>query len=137
MIIRTVDPTGADIKRLAQTVPANTPVTMLNLLRYRPQAAYPPNAKVKPCSGKEAYERYAAVAVKKVAAVGGQPLVMLDALARFIGPEGEDWDEMLLVRYPSLQAFLSMLAMPDYQASTVHRTAALADARLTVLRTAE
>ncbi len=133
MIIRTVDPTGADIKRLAQTVPLDTPVIMLNLLRYRERAVYPPSTTFEPCSGREAYERYAAVAVQKVTSLGGKPLVQLDALARFIGPEGEEWDEMLLVRYPSVAAFLNMLKMPDYLAATVHRTAALEDARLVVM----
>ena len=36
----------------------------------------------------------------------------------------------MLVRYPSTTAFLSMLADPEYQAATVHRSAALADSRL-------
>ena len=39
-------------------------------------------------------------------------------------------DELLLVRYPSKAAFLSMLADPEYRAATEHRTAALADSRL-------
>ncbi len=135
MLLRTVDPTGADIKRIATAVPANTPVTMLNLLKFHPQAQYPKDSGHVPCTGRKAYETYAAVAVQKVKEVGGKPMFMADALERFIGPEGEEWDEVLLVNYPSVQAFLSMLAMPDYQAATVHRTAALEDARLTVLRT--
>lgn len=47
-----------------------------------------------------------------------------------IAPAGEQWDELLLVRYPSKEAFLSMIGDPEYQAATVHRTAALADSRL-------
>ena len=50
--------------------------------------------------------------------------------ASVIAPEGETWDEVLLVQYPFGQAFLNMVQMPDYQAATVHRTAALADSRL-------
>ncbi len=131
----TVDPKGVDVKRLLATVPADTPVTMLNLLRFRADAAYPPDAGHVPCSGREAYARYSTVAIEKVRAVGGEPVYVADALARFIGPAGEDWDQVILVRYPSLQAFLAMLAMPDYQAAAVHRSAALADSRLTVTRT--
>lgn len=135
MIIRTVDPKGPDLKRIATTVPLDTPVTMLNLLRFRAQAEYPADSGHTPCTGREAYERYGKVAWQKVQGLGGKTVFMADALARFIGPEGEEWDEVLLVQYPTLSAFLSMLRMPDYQAATIHRTAALADARLVVMRT--
>jgi uncharacterized protein (DUF1330 family) len=133
---RTIDPTGEDLKRLVSTVPADTPVTMLNLLRFRKQAAYPPGSAHAACSGREAYDqRYGPVALKHLKEMGAQPVFMARALARVIGPEGEDWDEVLLVRYPTLQAFLTMISKPDYQAAAVHRTAALEDSRLTATRT--
>ncbi|TJY59023.1 DUF1330 domain-containing protein [Sinimarinibacterium sp. CAU 1509] len=131
---QTVNPTGADLKRIATSIPMDTPVTMLNLLRFRAEAAYPADSGCTPCSGREAYARYSTQAFGKVREVGGELVYQADAIGRFIGPDGEDWDEVLLVRYPSLQAFLAMVSMPDYQAMTVHRTAALADARLTVTR---
>ena len=114
---------------------ADTPVTMLNLLRFRDQAAYPATDDAEPCSGRDAYARYSRQALAHVRAVGGEPVVIAEVLGRFIGPDNEDWDEMLLVRYPSLSAFLAMIGNPDYQAATIHRTAALADARLIVTRT--
>ena len=55
---------------------------------------------------------------------------MANVQLALIAPEHEDWDELLLVHYPSPEAFLEMLADPDYQAATIHRTAALADSRL-------
>ncbi len=135
MTTRTIDPTGDDLKRIVATVAADTPVTMLNLLRFRDQAAYPATDDAKPCSGRAAYARYSRQALAHVRAVGGEPVVIAEVLGRFIGPDNEDWDEMLLVRYPSLSAFLAMIGNPDYQAATIHRTAALADARLIVTRT--
>ena len=137
MILRTVEPSPADLERLAVEVPANTPVTMLNLLRFHQQAQYPKGSGHAPCTGREAFERYSEVARQKMKQVGGQPMFWADAAARFIGPVGEEWDVMVLVNYPSVQAFLKMLAMPDYLAATVHRSAALEDTRLTVLRTPE
>ncbi len=50
--------------------------------------------------------------------------------AVLLGPTTERWDDALLVQYPSKQAFLRMIGDPDYQAITVHRTAALEDSRL-------
>ncbi len=135
MTTRTIDPTGDDLKRIVATVAADTPVTMLNLLRFRDQAAYPATDDAEPCSGRDAYDRYSRQALAHVRAVGGEPVVIAEVLGRFIGPDNEDWDEMLLVRYPSLSAFLAMIGNPDYQAATIHRTAALADARLIVTRT--
>lgn len=129
-----IDPTREDFKRLTDSIAPETPVVMLNLLRFRERAQYPARGEHAACSGREAYARYAQVAQQKVRAVGGEPVWMAAVLARFIGPEDENWDEMLLVRYPSLGAFLTMLAMPDYQIATVHRTAALADSRLLVTR---
>ena len=76
------------------------PIVMINLLRFRERAEYPPDADFAPCSGAE------------------------------IGPAEESWDEALLVEYPSRSAFATMVSDPDYQAAAVHRTAALADSRL-------
>ena len=92
MTTATIDPTGADLKRIASTVGADTPVTMLNLLRFREQARYPDDTE--PCSGRDAYARYSKLALAHVRAVGGEPVLMADVLGRFIGPDGEDWDEM-------------------------------------------
>jgi uncharacterized protein (DUF1330 family) len=66
----------------------------------------------------------------KVRGVGGQVQLLAQAKVALIAPAGEQWDEVLLVHYPSRQAFLGMLADAEYQAATVHRTAALADSRL-------
>jgi uncharacterized protein (DUF1330 family) len=103
---------------------------MLNLLRYRERAEYPPGTDASACSGREAYARYATVALVKVAAVGGRFLWMGSASASLIGPDTEAWDDVALVEYPSRQAFLQMVAMADYQAAVVHRSAALMDSRL-------
>ncbi len=46
---------------------------------------------------------------------------------------GDRWEEVLLVRYPSKEAFASMLADPEYREATRHRTAALHEARLVAM----
>lgn len=125
-----IDPTRDSLEQLQQSLPGDRPVTMLNLLRFNEQAAYPADSDHSPCSGREAYGRYSQTALAKLGEVGAEPVWMGRALTSVIATEGEHWDEVFLVRYPSGQAFFRMLAMPDYQAATVHRTAALADARL-------
>lgn len=114
-------------------IPDGQPVVMLNLLRYRADAQYPQGAGFEACSGRQAYQRYAREALRFVAGVGGGVLWRGSARAGLIAPPGERWDEVLLVQYPSKQAFLGMIGDPGYQAVIVHRTAALEDSRLVAM----
>jgi len=125
-----LNPSRSQLAAFAETMPADTPILMLNLLRFAASAAYPSGSVHSPCSGREAYARYSQTALAKVHGVGGDVQVMAKAHVALIAPTVEHWDEVLLVRYPSKAAFLGMLADPDYQAATVHRSAALADSRL-------
>lgn len=113
------------------------PLVMLNLLRYRERAAYPRGSDHAPCSGREAYERrYGPAAMAHVAKAGGRVLFGGAVAACVIAPEGEFWDDAVLVEYPSRDAFLAMVSDPEYRAIAVHRSAALEDSRLIALGTA-
>lgn len=125
-----INPSREQLAAFAASIPADTPILMLNLLRYREQAAYPADSGQNPCSGREAYARYSRIALGKVRGVGGDVQLLAAVQLALIAPAEEAWDELLLVRYPSKAAFLGMLADPEYQAATLHRTAALADSRL-------
>ena len=127
---RTVEPSPERLQGLLAKLDDATPLVMINLLRYRERAQYPAGAGADPCSGREAYQRYAAVALQKVASVGGRLVWMGRVAASVIAPEGEEWHDAVLVEYPSRKAFLAMIALPDYQAAVLHRTAALEDSRL-------
>jgi uncharacterized protein (DUF1330 family) len=50
------------------------------------------------------------------------------ALRSIIG--SEDWDIVILVRYPTRRQFVAMFDDPEYQAIAPIRAAALADSRL-------
>jgi uncharacterized protein (DUF1330 family) len=126
-------PEHAAIAELAK-LPNAEPVVMLNMLRFRERAAYPEASGHAPCSGREAYQRYGLRAIEHVRAVGGKALFRGAAQVTLIGPQSERWDDILLVQYPSPQAFLTMIATPDYLACSVHRMAALEDSRLIALR---
>ena len=125
-----LNPSRAQLAAFAERMPSGAPILMLNLLRFNEQAAYPHDSGQTPCSGREAYARYSRTALSKVRGVGGAVELLANAQVALIAPEGETWDQLLLVRYPSPEAFLTMLADPEYQAATLHRTAALADSRL-------
>ena len=125
-----INPSPAQLAAFTAQVADDTPLLMLNLLRFQAQASYASASNHAPCSGREAYARYSRTALNKVKGVGGEVQVMADVHLALIAPKEERWDLLLLVRYPSSAAFLSMLSDPEYQAATVHRSAALTDSRL-------
>lgn len=125
-----LNPSPAQLAEFAARMPAGQPIMMLNLLRYNATASYPAGSEHSACTGREAYKRYSRTAIAKVQGVGGRVEILAPVQVALIAPTGEAWDEMLLVRYPSPEAFLSMINDPEYQAATVHRTAALFDSRL-------
>ena len=55
---------------------------VINLLSYRERAAYPSGFDAELCSGREAYQRYATVALQQIAAVGGRPVWAGQAVRR-------------------------------------------------------
>ncbi len=129
-----INPSPESFSALAKDVPGDTPIVMLNLLRFREQAKYPDGTDFAPCSGIEAYARYSRHASKAMVASGAEVLWAGHALSHPITPPGEHWDHILMVRYPDVQAFLAMVMDESYQQQTVHRTAALEDARLVCMQ---
>lgn len=111
-----VDPTGADLKRyLAQD--DDGPVVMLNLLRFT-------------VDGASSYREYTERIGPFLEKVGGEVVYAGNLSTALVAPQDWAWDAVLMVRYPSRQAFSAMVADPDYQQITGLRTIALDDAVL-------
>ena len=112
-----VNPTGQDLKRYLQEDPGG-PVAMLNLLRFKPDG------------GRERYAEYAK-AFRPFAEKYGAEVIYLGELGTaVVAPDAHDWDAVLVVRYPSRQAFSDMVADPGYQRGTHLRSGALTEAVL-------
>ena len=112
-----IDPRGADLKRYLQEDPGG-PVVMLNLLRFAE-------------GGRESYDQYAkALSETFLPRYGGEVLYAGDGGTPLVAEQGQDWDAVLLVRYPSREAFSRMVADPEYQQVTHLRTQALTEAVL-------
>lgn len=106
---------------------------MLNLLRFRETADYsasPDLAPDAPISGAEAYQIYSAHTLPLLAEVGGEAIFMGTGGPLLIGPSEGRWDQMLIIEYPDMAAFIATTQNPVYHAGAGHRTAALADSRL-------
>jgi uncharacterized protein (DUF1330 family) len=106
----TVDPTGHDLKRFLAEDDGG-PVTMLNLLRFKPDG------------GRERYAEYGAAVTPLLEKAGGRAVFLGESALPLLG-EGR-WDSVLLVEYPTHQAFLDMIASAEYQAIGHLRTEAL------------
>jgi len=112
-----IDPRGADLKRLLQEDPGG-PVVMLNLLRFRPD-------------GRASYAQYVnALADTFLGRYGAEVLYAGDGSTALVADPGQAWDMVLLVRYPSREAFSRMVADPEYQHVTHLRSEALVEAVL-------
>ena len=124
---RSIDPT-ADQVRTLRDAPDGGPITMVNLLKFRAQARYE-DGNDAPCTGRDAYARYKHAFTETVGAVSqAQVLYQGPVQQVFIGRVGQpetDWDEVLIVRYPSRRHFLAMMADPAYREALRHRYAGL------------
>ncbi|WP_275198897.1 DUF1330 domain-containing protein [Bradyrhizobium sp. CSA207] len=88
----------------------HAPVVMLNLMRFHERSRDGDG------SGWDAYLRYSAITVPMIKARGGTLLWTGEAKAVALGTrDGNEWDFVALVYYPSVAAFLDMMASEAYE----------------------
>lgn len=92
------------------------PVVMLNLLSFRPDG------------GRERYEEYGAAVAPLLEKAGGRIVFLGEPAAALLGQDS--WDLVVLVEYPTRQAFLEMIGSEEYQAIGHLRTEALVKGEL-------
>ena len=110
------------------------PIHMLNLVRFRDQAAYPDGRKA---TGAEAYAAYGRDSFPVLARLGGRIVWRGNFEVMLIGPDSEQWDECFIAEYPSVAAFVEMIRDPIYREAVKHRQAAVLDSRLVRMQPAE
>jgi uncharacterized protein (DUF1330 family) len=113
-------PTPEQIEQL-QAGPADRPVVMVNLLRFKPRADAPDEG----VSGEEAYRRYVEPMQRFVESKGGRILWIGRVDSQVIGTGGEGFHMIGLVEYPSRQAFVAIATDPHVQEIGIHRAAGL------------
>ena len=126
-----IDPTRAQFE-VFKALPRDQPIDMLNLVRFRDRAVYPPghaNAAGN-LTGAEAYRLYGEESAPVLARVGGSLYWRGGFETVLIGPETEHWDAVFIAHYPDAGAFLAMVTDPDYQRAVIHRQAAVDTSRL-------
>ncbi len=108
-----INPSPEQIEALAQ-LELDGPIFMLNLLRFKPDG------------GEQQYREYGAAAMPFLQKAGASIRYIGNGVTTVIG--GEDWDEIVIVEYPTRQAFLEMIGNPDYPMEV--RDGSLLDSRL-------
>ena len=121
-----VDPERAQFEAF-KGLPRDTPIHMLNLVRFRAQAAYPDG---RGGTGAEAYAAYGRESSPVLSRVGGRIHWTGGIETVLIGPEDERWDAVFIAEYPTAGAFLAMVTDPEYQRAVIHRRAAVETSRL-------
>jgi uncharacterized protein (DUF1330 family) len=111
------------------------PLQFVNLLAYRDTARYPEGHELARAglTGAEAYGRYGAIALDHVLRRGGELTLYNDVLHVLIGHTGP-WDQIAVMQYPGVDAFVDMIRDPEYQVGLVHRDAGLAETAILVSR---
>ena len=126
-----IDPTRPQFDAF-KALPRDTPIHMLNLIRLRPLADYPPDHPDhnRWLTGLEAYRAYGRTSAEIFARVGGKQIWAGKPETVVTGPADEHWDLAFIAEYPSAGAFLAMVTDPEYREHVKHRTAAVEDSRL-------
>jgi len=125
---------SADQFRAFRDDPHDGPIAQVNLLKFRAKAQYLIGAPEHDdgASGAEAYQRYGDAFGVAAAEVGGTCLLMATTERYFIG-QG-DWDAVMVMHFPSRQAFIETLNHKSYANMHRHRDAGLLCQELIVTR---
>ena len=99
--------------------PTEGPFYMVNLIRYRERAEYT-DGRETDLTGREANALYAPA--EFLAEIGARVVFSADVDMQIDGDETV-WQEVSIVEYPCITAFLSMVADPEFQERAIHKDA--------------
>ncbi|MDE2185045.1 MAG: DUF1330 domain-containing protein [Alphaproteobacteria bacterium] len=128
---QSIDPTRPQFEAF-KALPRDTPIHMLNLIRLKALAAYPPghpNAG-KGMTGLDAYREYGRTSGPIFRKLGGRIVWSGRPEGVLTGPADERWDLAFIAQYPNAGAFLAMVTDGEYREHVIHRQAAVEDSRL-------
>jgi len=114
-----IHPTAAQFQELVKNYPKDTPVVMINILRYKDKTG---NGEE---TGEMAYARYGQNVLPFLKKAGGRLIWRGDVNHTVIGSSEREPQVVLLVEYPSIQNFIAMSTDPDYLKIAKDRTLGL------------
>ena len=114
-----IHPTPEQLKALVANYPKDTPVVMINILRYKDKTGNGAE------TGEMAYARYGQNVLPFMKKVGARLLWRGDVNTTVIGDTDGQPQVVLLVEYPSIQKFIEMTSDPAYLKIAKDRTLGL------------
>jgi len=127
MLSNQIQPTAAQIEQL-QAYPKNTPVVMLNILKFKAKTTTNE-------TGQEAYARYFKNVAPFVAKSAAKLIWKGNVHSTLIGNSTNQPELIFLVEYPSVAHFFAMISNPEYQKIAIDRSIALAYGGLIACKT--
>jgi uncharacterized protein (DUF1330 family) len=119
--VATLTPTPEQFKAFTE-LKDEGPIIMVNLLKFKPDG------------GRESYQTYGEKFQEMMAPKGVEVLYLGHAVMTLIGEE--EWDEVIVVKYPSRDSFVEMATNEAYQEIAKYRTEGLLDSRLILTKQA-
>ncbi len=128
---KTTEISADALQGASRALDAKSPVYLVNLLRFRREATYAEPSGLEPCSGREAYySRYVPAFHEVANGLQAVPSWLGNAQVTIVAPDGEAWDDVVIVEYPTFEALRTVIESPEYEAvAAPHRRAALEDWR--------
>jgi uncharacterized protein (DUF1330 family) len=109
-----IEPGASDLERFRKAGDGR-PFVLVQLLRFTE-------------GGRDRYLQYSVAAQPIVRSLGAQVLYAGECVEPLAAAEGQAWDAIVVVRYPSREAYVQMLDDPAYAAIAHMRKAALREA---------
>ena len=91
-------------------------VSMLPLLKFRERAFYE-DGRATTLTGAEAYQVYLRELTDRMQTVGGRVVLSNPTQYVVLGQVEDLWDAVLVVEYPSKEAFVDLVTSPEIQAA--------------------
>ncbi len=107
-------------------LPSGSPIVLVNLLKFNDIV----DLEGSMVDGSVAYADYVSKIERALVDVGGRPVLTAKHGGNLLGNRGELWDELIVVWYPSGEAFQQFADSEICQAHLHLREAALSDSRL-------
>lgn len=99
-------------------------IQLVNLFKFREKAIYSDGRETN-LTGQQAYNLYGQPMLAILEKYGAEVTFFSEVTGLVIGEVEQLWDAMVIVKYPSRQALLTMTASDEFVALSVHREAGL------------
>lgn len=118
-------PTGDQVRHFRDRATGN-PISMLNLLKFKPKAEYE-DGRETDLTGEQAYQLYSEAFLELMVPRGCRVIYSGNARGLLIGELSttDHWDAVAVIEYPSTQVMLDMWREEAYERASEHRTAGL------------